>query len=1516
MPPPRNPPTVTLDSTVFDVAKARVIQKKAAQQVIEETTPETPQRALQRRVFELERELAEKGISFAGEPTFNVEERISKMEARLESESRARGYRPSTTEGLVSLGGALAAGAFPVTTLAGMAAAAGGAAVGGRVGGAVAGERGKEFGETIGEYAGYTVVPMTLPKALTQVGVKRVVKLAAVSGVGAAAAGEVSDAPLAPLLGAVVAPVAAKPATTLALETARLTREAALYGSDAMMTSAAPLTRGAVTVGETLERLGFPSPVSGAEAAFYQTSGRASRTTVNEMLMGATIPLKPLAHLRNLRKELAKTITGVDQIDPQQVKTSVLDLDPLNLPPGGVLAAIKGTGTVKPLTVAQERALLKAIEDLTGADRVDATVDLVAQKVTSAGGLAAYRNLLLTLRTMPDAIIEAERKQAAFYNRAITAKTLLTPTGERVLDQSTLYNRIHNAYTGPLRQLANLAFGAVGHARLSAKGIAVAMTYLNGRNAGDGFVLTTLPKWRENIMPAFPDLASMPMPKAKSASELAIKQQVIPDLASGRLTDETARNTLINMVMDFPTDFTFTGAAGRRQKMAIIGVKRYTDDLYNIGRLSFKVDFDPLDRAYWSHYLDLPERLTVKKQGGGLGELRVTTNTATGELTLTKESVFHIFNTQKGFTKERKFPYLANAMIKGYHLRADVVADPAQALANRTASAFRMMEDDFLLGEFQRLGVHPTEVSEILNTLASKLKDPAARRTSQFLGSIRALKFGMEVGFLGVQNLVVTAPYLLTNPLKVASIQLHILDSMLHPEMYNKWMTVNADRIVRFQRAGGNLGMQVLEVAPGEGRPWMEMPVRLPFNKGYATNPVRALNDAQFLRGMTVLKVELFDMLTEVYQKNSPINAALAKMGFAVEGKMDYGQAVRAAATHVDEILGGLDPKRAFLHAGRQFSERLLDLTPNFLRATVQTFNRAVAGGNAPEARLARGFLLRMYLFMASYGYLGTWFSTGERPDVAEKLNPVSGKFGVWETKTDNINLAGRFRKWFRFGAAPLDDLATNVILGKDERLATGRQAGQIVSGRLSLPLQAWKLIQTERSFEGTPVFTEEGPFSATAPWINPTTGLAVANVLIAPIAAEQLVTDMRAGTATAMTVIGALFGVSTYPVDQVRKNIQRVVTEELIALGATPKSAREQTLRYRPFEAKTDNGQIINLSKDDQDALWERVARRTGYADADGDLSQESLLIVRRFGEDPNDFTHKEVQDFLAGPAVFNALRNNSIAVRAVKKAAIEDINRRFFDGEITLRAAFDQDSTLSQGFRLMSRKDRLVFAGVLGKIEENWSRRPHSEKEVLFDTWMDMINSAVGPTGEIDPEVRRDAEKMIANMTTTMRKAWSEEFLSYEGNNQDEIGYVRSLRYDLLNITRPYHEAKYEVMGEEDRLLYDKWRSLEPRVQTIFAQQNSKVLRLDNLVKDRQRDLLLGRRTFSRLPIPDGHDPVLLELSLWFLTGQGGDPRTGGNFVNPKTVDLLRKYDAIDPSSLIREAKAPVREIRQGLR
>ncbi len=946
-------------------------------------------------------------------------------------------------------------------------------------------------------------------------------------------------------------------------------------------------------------------------------------------------------------------------------------------------------------------------------------------------------------------------------------------------------------------------------------------------------------------------------------------------------------------IFEEPQMFKFIGSAGRKQLDVVNDVQTMFGDLRMIEKWGFKQNIDEIAGNYLPHVFKIQDELPV------IGKLR----------TMEAEGVKRIGGTQyltpqgwaaigfkESFEKTRQWPTMRVAIENTrIPLRLqDGVESVADLIEGRWAASVNSNADRFFLNELKRLGVSESETAMVKTALGGRSL-PVTKVAAVVPSMLRLFKFAWDVGVLGVQS-PASLTYLLEDPRAVATMWGDVLRYVWTEDGFRKWMVMNEGGILEAKRAGLHFGARILERETGSI-----------IERGWWGYPVRKINDLQFTRGMTMLKYESWKINREILYNGSVINRSLGlKDNTITGGGMDYYSASRAAAAHVDEIFGGLGDARSISGASRRDFQRALLLTPQFLNATLSVIARPVTGGISAEALLARQFALKFYLVFGGLLTVAQLATDGTFPNVTD---PTESDFFVWKGEEDEINVAGRWGTLAKYAFSPLKDIG-EIRQGewKDDKSITEHLVAsntvsrlqRFTQSRASIPISTGITVKTQRNFLGDPAWK----YGEAGPGFNLTTGAMLALHLIAPISGTQFVEDWRHGETTMLQSILYPSGVSSWPKDLVRENVQRIIKDELITrYGATPESV-DLALKYYDYpkyvKRAVDGGQIVvgrgaEEGQVELSNLRKQVAARAGVTEKMAAMQGFEAVYTAQDFNNEIEAQKKMLMKFYMED------------IPLLEKETYDDISKRFMDfsGEavpLTIQDVFKQIGEFRRSLSMQRHTlETYLTPDAIARMKEKSKTGTRTDKELLWILIDEIRNATILPSGRKDYDFER---KLLAQGKIDLVNSkedlamWDEYFESRW--KESEYGLVRL--YDWVHDTaRPYFDAKYEVdLSDKQLKLYDTYMGLadDAQLQTRYklglrSTSPNDLIALDEAI----RKVEYRQIQYTRPELWEGRDldlspndgGVAIELALFLLMGKKSGP--GGSVPSPGLRSIIMR-------------------------
>lgn len=869
------------------------------------------------------------------------------------------------------------------------------------------------------------------------------------------------------------------------------------------------------------------------------------------------------------------------------------------------------------------------------------------------------------------------------------------------------------------------------------------------------------------------------------------------------------------------------------------------------------------------------------------------------------EKLFNVHRKEGALTEERTFASIRDGVLSNTEYRlAHDIENPIQLIAMRLSASQRMGTDRLLdnltskylsdqgalgkvafenaKGEIGDLkGVLRGDMSRVINAIS---KIPAIPRMIKFSGDLGI--FGVQAAF-GLQ-------YALVNPAKTLKAYTTAFRVMLSDVAYQDYKVFNSTRFTNAQRDGVTFAGQVLERDIGGS--FIEkgsMGIRgldKFTSTGRIYNPVKYVNDLQFNRLMSVLKLEFYEMNQQLLYKHSPINQmwrSAGNLGFKANQMNSEREAGRAAAAHVNELFGGTGNLRALQSKNMRGLASWLLMTPDFAQATAAMALRPIGGGFSAEAQLARGFWLRLMIMTGLAGatvqeMIAPQFDFNfTDPTKADwmLIRGTAGEGGIG----DSFNILGRFRGFARTVLAVPADLidATGQvggslgILPEDRGFPTNRKGkvdltrlnivkravgsnGQsgLLGGRFSIPLRTAIDWADQKDFLGRPTVRPGDNFFTQLQY-------ATENVL-APISLEQYFEDRRRNQLTAASIWSYIFGNSQFPYEQIQEDIKEgmipEIAQQLFDGDEFPdmtgeeleKLVRAHVEDFKPFEILvpgTDRAASIDKQK-----VYQAVGIRYDIKDINGKVD---IGRVARFGtvEEPTKRQRENEQEAYK-KQYFAGLDDLDLQKEAALVEVAENygIGERYQTSKELFEVFADIDSTISERRRGLYTPDVEEALEALGN-----ERLDPSTRTVMIETIINIIDDTTNPDGSKNYWARQRALDEIEAQAPDIVAAF------FDGNDNLKVTPEYRLYKYMQSFVQDYYATPARLLDEKP---FNLWRRLDrlntndEKVRfllTLTPQERTTVIVADRNIRIQQVKFLLEH--------PDGAE---MELALFLVQGK----------------------------------------------
>lgn len=805
------------------------------------------------------------------------------------------------------------------------------------------------------------------------------------------------------------------------------------------------------------------------------------------------------------------------------------------------------------------------------------------------------------------------------------------------------------------------------------------------------------------------------------------------------------------------------------------------------------LDVKEIANSYLPHWWENPKGL-------------VTDRDPLGNAIFSREQKIAVWG-REDFEFKREFPHMRLAVMgsidkalkeaqpnaaKATVLRINRQAEhPMDLVSRRIYEGQMRKEEKIFLSELKKQvdagvigGDEAKDARALMAGHGIKILESGTRITDE----IRALRFGLDLGVLGVQAALGTFPYMLMHPVWTIKTYHHALVAMMDDP--GRWVIANQDRLLRAKRVGLEFGAVARDI---RGKAAIE-------KIGGKYNPVSLLNDIQFNRILTAIKVDHFELTSAMLSRNSPVNRAIENL---TEGRwkrqgLSGFEADRRAAKFSNALFGGLNKADyPFAPGVVEFSKFLLN-TPQFFIGTLQVALSAAKPG--VDGMLARAFLLRLYATSAALVSL----VNSAQGETSELVNIDDPDWMMIKIGNVRISPLGRFRAYAKLVYQGVTDVE-NFVSGGVDPIETDTKALQFALGRASVLVQAGVLVGTQRGFMGEPMFVDSGPTLRTKE-----TWSVMGQQLLSPISLGQSIEDIKAQRATTAGLLANFFGITAYTLDPTAERVKQVYAEEVakaladsnlfgdnaLSLADAKARAEEAARLSRPMDAfliPGTNQRLPEYTDDIGQDITTQVALRMGPgfmkpAGKGGGVIPDTDL-TRRLGE-AKKRTAAETKAF--EKAIIENWYDDKSRDSVDRMNAYDAIQRLFDDRQVTLEEALEMVAKVDYAFRFTNFVEDEYIKPLFDKYRSK--RIQPSEREVLFEQWMQMLDRSIDDAGRIDWRQRTEDERSI------MDHPLFDEFEKWREADDSRYPWIKRLRNQLLDTLSPYFEATLpKSMGGE---------------------------------------------------------------------------------------------------------------------
>ena len=897
---------------------------------------------------------------------------------------------------------------------------------------------------------------------------------------------------------------------------------------------------------------------------------------------------------------------------------------------------------------------------------------------------------------------------------------------------------------------------------------------------------------------------------------------------------------------------------------------------------------------------------------------------------LTDAGFEKIFGTKQFFEKSREWNDIALAVgvmaKRETPIRlAEEIKSPLDLIAARLMASGRILSDKILNDDVAKAldsGLINTEQARSFKSILSggsgELRGASEKAISSLVdmtlaGPLRMIRFSTDLGILGVQAYP-AINYLAVNPLKTIKMAGTIIKYLMRPEAFIANQAANPERWARFSRAGGKFGQEGLQ--KDTGGDWIELLPRLKNvfkeiqqNKAAGTlsigdaspiggtqswkmpegvplagdtvvyNPIKLMNEMQFSRVMAIIKLNAFEMESDILWSNSPWNKALRKIqgsGIISKNVSSQLEADLVAAHGTNEGFGGLSNARAL--QGKGFRKLLTPilLTPDFAQATMAKVLRGAMTPTTPEGAIARGFLVRLMAANAMVGTVAQMMWGGEEINFND---PTRSDFFVWKVAGDAINLLGRWGTHFKLMAAVPTDI-TDMFQGEFPRNMSDTQyditesntwnkMGSFINGRVSSPVELITRLKTQRAYDGTPLWDEDAD-----PGIKEYALYAATHGPV-PISITQIRTDFSNNEYTRMRAFFAFTGISQYPIDLVRENgkraLQTSLQEEIHAVtnNELPLPVVEAMARSAVNDRNSELGNRIrpNVIFDprtnkrldmDMDKVYTSMAIHLEYWDETRE-NQPDIERARRLGlsDDQTPQERKEHEEYMVKKG-FEDIADIA-RERLIRGDAIEE---QYGPGKEypTISSAYQAIGKLMSSFSLRNRALHEKYGEVMEKLSDK--RLEPTAQQKMFDLVRNILDETVNEDGSTDHWTRtRRMDKF-----DELHPEILDKFFEYDVSVA-EAQLVRGWR-QAVSTASEYYSIPARMMTKDQ---YEDWRVFQKA--SVNSSEDERYYNQVGRAHHKEMFILNEQVKITRmqsLEYMTEADLIATEVSLWLLDGR----------------------------------------------
>ena len=570
--------------------------------------------------------------------------------------------------------------------------------------------------------------------------------------------------------------------------------------------------------------------------------------------------------------------------------------------------------------------------------------------------------------------------------------------------------------------------------------------------------------------------------------------------------------------------------------------------------------------------------------------------------------------------------------------------------------------------------------------------------------AVRAMVLTADFSVFNIQFLAAAVG----NPMRAAQDLTRALYFVLNPDGFQAYMSSQLEEVVDALASGLNLSDHLSSQIASSKLLDKGAEVGL-LGKIPAFGPgLRMMNDALYGRGVTFLKYQAYRANVEsmiAAQNQTGFRQAVSKAtGRAVDKDLPESEIRRIAAEHVNNLLGGQNMKALGIGENQKNIEKMLILTPDYLRSTLGLTRSALTDFTTAKGALARR-VLGLYAGMAigATGVMSMMFSDKE-PNLFNPSAPnwLQIRIDTPDGGTLNLNPFGRFVSLFRPIAKTADTLVEGASI-EDAANTALTQTQRYFRGRLSTLPGITAEILENRDWAGNPVATDAG--------LNRYVqrGAHIARSMT-PISFQNLKSE-----GLSLATAAEFLGVNAYSTTPTQNSAVNALTAAALEAGIPPEQVREAVRHGRnPLKETDENGQFILTSRERELG----VLRATQLSGLDTD-------VVAQQGREDRLLSAKQQQ------AVDRSLRSSFFTsfdtVERLKSKGVQQLLAALQAGQIdhnSLRVGFGQlNRNRRAGYPLILDDQDGPYQDVIEELNDPTRTRTQNQNDILREQFLNEI-------------------------------------------------------------------------------------------------------------------------------------------------------------------------------------------------